>query len=99
MQTSTATVENSVEISSYSLFRADVNKSAGDVEVVGRMRGSDFVNSGFLLSLMPIFSDSVTGKWGTRRQSYPKSRISSWDGPGRVLGFIQERFQERPVAE
>ena len=80
-----------------------MNKSAGDVEVVGMMRGSDFVNSGFLLSLMPLFmaytSDSVTGKWGTRGQSYPKSLMSSWDGPGRVLGFTQERFQERPVAE
>ena len=75
-----------------------MNKSAGGIEVVGRMRGSDFVNSAFLLSLMPIFtaytSDSVAGKWGTRRQSCPKSRVSSWDGPGRVLGFTQERFQE-----
>lgn len=48
---------------------------------------------------MAYTSDSVAGKWGTRGQSCPKSQVSSCDGPGRVLGFTQERFQERHIAE
>ena len=41
-------------------------------------------------------------KWGQRGWSRPRSQVSPWDGgcpPVWVLGFVQERIQERAIVK
>ena len=51
-------------------------------------------------TLFLFLCKDVLGKWCTRGWSCPRSQVSSWDRPPiEVLGFTQERIQERAIVK